>query len=89
MLVGLYLIVALEASGLRRSAWVGTLCTAMLAAFLATISLPATRSFFALAPPSVAILLTAVTGAALAVFGLWLTGAQFTPGGSATRGETT
>ena len=88
VLVGLYLIVALEASGLRRSAWVGTLCTTMLAAFLAAISLPSTRSFFALAPPSVAIVLTAVAGSSLAVFGLWLTGAQFTPGGGSTRGET-
>ena len=89
VLVGLYLIVALEASGIRRSAWVGTLCTAMLAAFLAAISLPSTRSFFALAPPSVAIVLTAVAGSSLAVLGLWLTGAQFTPGGGTTGGEAT
>ncbi len=87
VLVGLYLIVALEASGVRRSAWVGTLCTAMLALFLATISLPSTRSFFALAPPSIAISLTAISGAVLAVFGLWLTGTQFAPGGGAGREE--
>ena len=80
VLVGLYLIVALEATGLRRGAWVGTLCSAMLAAYIATISLPWTRSFFELASPSPAIVLTAVTGSALALTGLWLTGAQFAPG---------
>ncbi len=83
MLVGLYLIVALEATGLRRSAWVGSLCGVMLTAYAATIALPWSRSFFALATPSVAIVLTAVAGSALALLGLWLTGSQFAPGGSA------
>jgi len=83
MLVGLYLIVALEATGLRRSAWVGSLCGVMLAAYAATTVLPWSRSFFALALPSVAIVLTAVAGSALALLGLWLTGSQFAPGGSA------
>ena len=83
MLVGLYLIVALEATGLRRSAWVGSLCGVMLTAYVATTVLPWSRSFFALATPSVAIVLTAVAGSALALLALWLTGSQFAPGGSA------
>jgi magnesium-transporting ATPase (P-type) len=81
VLVGLYLIVALEASGRHRSAWVGTLCAAMLASFAATVAVPFTRDFFALAVPSPLMVLTAATGAVLAVVGLWLTGEQFEPGG--------
>jgi magnesium-transporting ATPase (P-type) len=78
--VGLYLIVALEAGGRRRSAAVVGLCAALMACYVLTLSAPFPREFFALAPPGPVILATALAGAALAVGGLAITADTFLPG---------
>jgi magnesium-transporting ATPase (P-type) len=78
--VGLYLIVALEASGFRRSAWVAILCVVLAVAYGLTLAAPGLRSFFQLAVPSAAAMTAAFVGAALAVGGLVLTDDRFVPG---------
>jgi magnesium-transporting ATPase (P-type) len=78
--VGLYLIVALEASGRRRSTAVGVLVVAMAAAYACALLVPATRTFFELAAPSLLILATSAVGACCAVVGLCLTADRFVPG---------
>ena len=78
--VGLYLIVALEAAGRRRSAAVVGLCAVLAGCYLLALSVPFTREFFALAPPGPVILATALAGAALAVGGLMITADTFLPG---------
>jgi P-type E1-E2 ATPase len=78
--VGLYLILALEALGRRRSTAVGALCAALGAAYLTTLTVPFTREFFELAGPSPLVLGTALTGAAFAVAGLAVTSPAFLPG---------
>jgi cation-transporting ATPase E len=77
--VGLYLIVALEASGKRRAAAVGMLCGVLGFAYAIVLVVPFARHFFALAAPG-PTLFVAVAGAGLAVLGLWLTDDRFVPG---------
>lgn len=83
VVVGLYLIFILEASGHLRSAAVTILCGSLAAVYGLVLAVPGSRSFFELAAPGPAVLLTAATGAALAVIGLWLTDDRFVPGGTA------
>ena len=80
VLVGLYLILALEAEGRRRSSAVGLLVLALLAGYVAVLVLPLARDFFLLAPPSLAVVLPAVAGALLAVLGLAALDPRFVPG---------
>jgi len=82
VIVGLYLILALEASGRLRGAAVSTLCAVLGAAYVATIVFPFTRDFFELDVPSVLALLSAVGGSVLAIIGLALTDDRFVPGRS-------
>jgi len=79
VLVGLFLIIVLEATGRRRGTAVSVLCLALAAAYALVLALPFARTFFALAEPSAAILLTALVGAALAAFGLTLVDERFLP----------
>ena len=74
VLVGLYLILALEGVGGRRGRLIGGMCLALLLAYAGTLALASTREFFELAVPSVEIVATAVVGAAIAVAGLELMG---------------
>jgi cation-transporting P-type ATPase E len=74
VLVGLYLILALEDVGGRRGRLVGGMCLALLLAYAGTLALPSTREFFELAVPTVEIVATAVVGSAIAVAGLELMG---------------
>jgi magnesium-transporting ATPase (P-type) len=83
ILVGLYLIIVLEASSRLRGAAVTTLCAALLAAYGLVLAFPGTREFFELALPGPAAWATAVAGAGLAIVGLWLTDERFAPGGRA------
>ena len=80
VLVGLYLILALEATSRRRAAAVGTLATAMLLLYAVVVALPGTRHFFALTAMGPGETFVALAGAALAVGGLWLTDDRFVPG---------
>jgi cation-transporting ATPase E len=80
--IGLYLVLALEASGRRRSAAVTALCLALLVLYLIALALPFVRHFFALRPPTPGMLLISACGTALALGALWLTGDRFVPGRS-------
>jgi cation-transporting P-type ATPase E len=83
ILVGLYLILVLEASGRARSAAVSSLCLGLLGAYVVVLAVPFSREFFDLAIPGPAGWLTAAGGAGLAIAGLWLTDERFIPGGEA------
>jgi cation-transporting ATPase E len=80
VLVGLYLILVLEATSRRRAAAVGSLAGAMLLLYALVVAAPATRHFFALTVPGPGGVFLALAGAALAVGGLWLTDDRFVPG---------
>lgn len=80
VLVGLYLIFALEATSRPRAAAIGALAAAMLALYAVVVALPGTRGFFALTLPGAGGFFLALAGAALAVIGLWLTDDRFVPG---------
>lgn len=79
VLVGLTLILGLEAQGRRRGLGVSALCLALAGAYGAVLVLSTTRSFFALALPSPGVLAIAVAGACIAVAGLWLSDERFVP----------
>ncbi|MBN1530967.1 MAG: HAD-IC family P-type ATPase [Thermoleophilaceae bacterium] len=74
VLVGLYLVLALEGAGGRRGRLVAGMCVLLLGAYVLALALPPTRDFFELAAPSLEIVATAVAGAAIAVAGLELMG---------------
>jgi magnesium-transporting ATPase (P-type) len=78
--IGLYLVLVLEAAGRRRGSFVFGLCILLAGAYVSTLALPAPRDFFALAQPSLLVLVTAVCGAVLACIGLWLSDERFAPG---------
>jgi P-type E1-E2 ATPase len=79
VVIGLYLVIVLEAAGRRRGSVVTSLCLLLGAAYLAVLLFEPARDFFALAAPSPAVLLTAVAGAGLAGIGLWLSDERFAP----------
>ncbi len=80
VLVGLYLILALESTtGARRRAAVLVLCLVMAALYVAVLALPFLRSFFALVVPGPAAVAAALIGTAIAVTGLVLTDERFLP----------
>ena len=80
VLVGLYLILALEAVGRRRGAGITALCLGMLALYVVVLAAPWARSFFELGLPGAATVATAVAGAALAIGGLAVVDDRFVPG---------
>ncbi len=79
VLVGLYLIVVLEAAGRVRSALVISLCVVLLVLYALVLAFPGTRSFFSLAVPNAGIVLSALGGSILAIVGLVLTDDRFVP----------
>jgi magnesium-transporting ATPase (P-type) len=80
VLVGLYLILVLEATSRRRTQAVGTLVGAMLLIYAFALAAPGVRSFFAMTVPGPGGVVLALTGAAISVAGLWLTDDRFIPG---------
>jgi P-type E1-E2 ATPase len=80
VLVGLYLILALEAIGKTRSAAVSGLCLSLLGAYVLVLLVPVTRHFFQLALPGPAVVLVSAAGAAIAIAGLVVTDDRFVPG---------
>jgi cation-transporting ATPase E len=80
VLVGLYLVVALEASAPRRGAAVSILAGALLGLYALVLVTPAVRDFFELVVPGFAAVVTSIVGAALAIGSLWLTSDRFIPG---------
>jgi cation-transporting ATPase E len=85
VLVGLYLILALEVTGRVRGAAVSALCLALLTAYIVVLLVPFARDFFRLAAPSAAIVGPALAGAALAVGGLVALDDRFVPGRASGR----
>ena len=81
--IGLYLIVVLEAGSRIRSAAVGVLVAILFIVYLLALILPFTREFFELSMPNVGIIFVSAGGIALSVTGLWLTGDRFVPGRAA------
>jgi magnesium-transporting ATPase (P-type) len=81
---GLYLVIALEAEGSRRrSTLVAAMCAVLAGLYVATLALPATRSFFALTAPDPGMVVTAVLASAIAIAALWLCGFSVWVGRSA------
>jgi magnesium-transporting ATPase (P-type) len=83
VIVGLYLIIVLEATGMRRRTIVSLAVAGLGALYVLTLVLPPVRDFFELARPTFAIVATALCGSALSVVALNLSG--FTPGAAASR----
>jgi magnesium-transporting ATPase (P-type) len=79
VIVGLYLILALEASGLRRGAAVSVMVAALAALYIFVLAFPPTRHFFALSPPGAGVLFISLVGAAFAITFLVLTDDRFVP----------
>ena len=79
IVVGLYLVLALEATELRRAFWLGVLCVSLAAAYVAVFVVSGLRSFFDLVVPGPASILTALVGAGLSIGFLWLTDDRFVP----------
>ena len=79
IIVGLYLVLALEATGGRRTRWVGALCAVLLSLYVLVLVLSATREFFELEVPGFGAVLTALVGCSLSIGYLWLTDERFIP----------
>ena len=80
VLVGLYLILALEATSRRRATAVASLVAIMIGVYALILAMPGVREFFALTVPGPGGILIALAGSTLAVAGLWLTDDRFVPG---------
>jgi magnesium-transporting ATPase (P-type) len=79
ILTGLYLVLALEAHGRRRSQIIAAMCLALAAIHAAILALPPTRAFFELVTPSAGVVATALAATGLSIGALAVAG--FTPGG--------
>jgi magnesium-transporting ATPase (P-type) len=79
VVVGLFLVLALEATGGRRTRAVVSLVAALGVLYLLVLAVPGLRSFFELTVPGLRILLTSFVGAGLAIGFLWLTHERFVP----------
>jgi cation-transporting P-type ATPase E len=79
VLVGLYLVLALEGSVRRRTFQVGTLCAVLALAYAAVIAWGPTRTFFELTVPGPWELLAILGGTALSIAGLAFTDERFVP----------
>jgi cation-transporting P-type ATPase E len=72
---GLYLVIALEATGSRRrSALVGGMCAMLFGLYVAALLLPVTRKFFALTIPDAGMIVTALIASAIAIGALFFSG---------------
>lgn len=76
VIVGLYLVIALEAEGgnLRRSGAVAGMAIILAALYVLSLAFEVSRSFFQLAPPGAAVLISALAGAGISVGALYLSG---------------
>jgi cation-transporting P-type ATPase E len=80
LIVGLYLIIALESTTTRRGAWVGALCAVLAGLYLLVLLVPFGRHFYALSVPGPLSWLAILGGSALAIAGLIGTDNRFIPG---------
>ncbi len=72
VIIGLYLVLALEATSRNRARAVATMCALLFAAYLLVLILPALRTFFELAVPNAAAIVLILVGCAIAIGFLWL-----------------
>ena len=79
VVIGLYLVLALEATSTLRARLVGLLCAGLLAVYVVVLLLPGPRRFFELAIPNSGSLLLIILGAGIAIGFLWLTDDRFVP----------
>jgi cation-transporting P-type ATPase E len=79
MIVGLYLVVALEGSERRRSIAVGALCAGLFVVFVAVLASGGLRDFFELVVPGAWAVIAILGGAGIAISGLVLTDERFVP----------
>jgi len=79
IVIGLYLVLALEATSTRRARLVGALCASLLAAYVVILLVPGLRHFFELAVPNPAALVLIAVGSVAAIGFLWLTDDRFVP----------
>ncbi len=79
IMIGLYLVLALEAREVRRAVWVAVLCGSLFVVYILILALPALRAFFDLRTLGPASWLAALVGAGLAIGFLWLTDDRFVP----------
>ena len=84
IVLGLYLIIVLEAVGMRRRTIVSLAVAALAGVYLAALLIPPVRHFFLLAAPTIAIVATAICGSLISLFALVLSG--YTPGAAAVLG---
>jgi cation-transporting ATPase E len=77
--IGLYLVLALESTSMRRARLVAILCGGLLALYVVVLVVPGTRHFFELAVPNSGSLLLIILGAVVAIGFLWLTDDRFVP----------
>jgi cation-transporting P-type ATPase E len=88
VMVGLYLVLALEAAGSRRrSTLVSGMCVTLAGLFIAAFVLPSVRRFFALSVPTVGMIATAVLASVLAIGALSLAGYTPVAGDAAATAE--
>jgi len=80
LIVGLYLILALESTTARRGAWVAALCAALGAVYALVLTVPFGRHFYALDVPGPLSWLAIVGGSTIAIGGLIGTDNRFIPG---------
>ena len=78
-MIGLYLVLALEATSMQRARLVGILCGGLLLAYLVVLALPGTRRFFELAVPNAAAVILILVGSGTGIGFLWLTDDRFVP----------
>ena len=79
VIVGLYLVLVLEATEHRRTVWVGALCAAMLLLYAVVLVAAPLRDFFELVLPGPRILLATIVGSGLAIGFLWTASERFWP----------
>jgi len=79
MAIGLWLVLVLEVSGVKRSAWVIFMCMAMAGIYVAVILVAPLREFFELTTMGALSVVVAISGAAITASGLWMLDRQFRP----------
>ena len=77
--ISLWLVLVLEVSGVKRSAWVITLCLAMAGLFVAVLLVAPIRDFFQLTTLGALDVVVAILGAVITASGLWMLDRQFRP----------
>ncbi len=79
IVIGLYLVFALEATGPRRARWVALLCGTLLVSYVVFLALPFLREFFELEIPHLSSILMVAVGSGIAIAFLAATDDRFVP----------